>query len=113
MDRLTVRVAILLGIAVSAMLAAWEQMSGTAPTALLLPFLLIGPGLGWLGRSSSLTAADLAVVAVGLSLAFGAVVSTLLLICELWSPLTGFALLSAATLAGVLCTWTGDVRRSK
>jgi len=113
MDRLTVCVALLLGIAISATFAAWQQVSGTAPTALMFPFLLVGPGLGWLGRASSLTAADLVIAAVGLSLALCAVVSSLLLICGLSSPLTGLGLLIAASLAGVLCTWTGEVRRSK
>lgn len=76
--------------------------------AVVVPFVLVAPGLGWAARFVPGDVAAVAAIGVGLSLAAAMLVGQTLALAGWWSPVAGLVVLAAiagagaAALAGVV-----------
>jgi hypothetical protein len=113
MDRLTVRAAVVSAIAISALATIMPPISPATSSLQALPFLLVSPGLAWLGNIRNMKILQIAALAIGLSLAAETLIGTLLFVFGRWSPQIGHGLLILLTLLGVLVTWRGEEHGSR
>ena len=69
--------------------------------AVVVPFVLVAPGLGWAARFVPGDLAAVTAIGVGLSLAAAMLVGQTLALAGWWSPLAGLGALAAIAGAGV------------
>jgi len=85
--------------------------SGATALPLMLPYLLIVPGLIWLAPVGGLRLGELIVLSIALSLAVDVSVASLLVLQGGWSARAEFAFVGLVTLTGLVVT-RGGVRTS-
>lgn len=81
--------------------------SGAAALPLMLPYLLIVPGLIWLSPVGGLRLGELIVLSIALSLAVDVTVASLLVLQGGWSARAQFAFVGLVTLTGLIVTRAG------
>jgi hypothetical protein len=115
MDRLKVSPIAISAVVISALATVAPPISPAVSSLQALPFLLLGPGLAWLGGVRSIGILQLVALAVGLSLAAETLVGALLFTFGRWSPQIGHGVLILYALLGVLITWRtrGDASRDR
>lgn len=89
-------------LTVSASLAIAVQPPVSIAAAMVLPFLLVAPGLAWLAVVDHLRIEERIVVSIALSLALNIAVASVLALTGHWSPEFGFAILIILTIAGLM-----------
>ena len=78
--------------------------------AVVVPFVLVAPGLGWAARFVPGDVAAVAAIGVGLSVASAMIVGQTLALAGWWSPLAGLGALAAIAGTGAAAL-TGRRRR--
>ena len=78
--------------------------------AVVIPFVLVAPGLGWAARFVPGDAAVVTAIGVGLSLAAAMLVGQTLALAGWWSPVAGLGALAAIAGAGSMLNYRQAAR---
>jgi hypothetical protein len=78
--------------------------------AVVVPYVLVAPGLGWAARFVPGDAAAVTAIGVGLSLALAMLVGQTLALAGWWSPLAGLGALAAIAAAGSILSYRQAAR---
>ena len=92
----------IVGWTVAAIAAVLIEAPVPLRLAVVVPFVLVAPGLGWAARFVPGDVAAVAAIGVGLSLAAAMLVGQTLALAGWWSPVAGLGVLAAIAGAGAV-----------